>query len=459
MTAKRKKNKARARGSAGPKPAPEAPPRDGRRALVLALLAFLIYNANFRLIAAGDSYPARFLSFALWNHGTLHFDPIREVVVQKNDNPYWIQPTPDGHWASLYPVVTPLLVAPLFLPAALYARWTGETYERLSWLGEIFEKLSASLVAAAAVGWMYLLLRRRLTPRDATLLTLAFAFATNTWTIGSQALWQHGMAELLCVGTLWFLTAGLTTGHLLAAGLMAGLLAANRPPDLLLAAAFGVYVLTAAHWRAGWFAAATAVPMSLAAGYNLLTFHRLSGGYGRAMDLTVTGFFGHSLLLGLAGLLVSPARGLFVYSPFFLFLLVLFHRTVAARESRALTLCLSAGIALQLLLYACSDWRAGFSFGYRFLTDMVPILVWMLAPVLASLGRPARAAFLACCLLSVWAQTIGAFKYTGISDLVIADPRDVELREAWKIENAPLLVERRQGRAPFELLRKALNPP
>jgi hypothetical protein len=429
-----------------------------KKGIVLALLAFVIYNANFRLIAAGDSYPARFLPFALWNHGTLYFDPIREVVIQRNGNPYWIQPTVDGHWASQYPIVAPLLVTPLYLPAALYARWAGETYERLSWLGEILEKLSASLIAAAAVGWMYLLLRRRLATRDATLLTLAFAFASNTWTTGSQALWQHGTAELLCIGTLWFLTAELTTGNLLAAGALAGLMAANRPPDLLLAAAFGAYALLAARWRAGWFAAAAALPLSLATGYNLLLFHRLSGGYG-AIDLTSTGFFGHALLPGLAGLLVSPARGLFVYSPFLLFLPFLFHRTLAETSTRALTLCLAAGIGLQLLLYARSDWRAGFSYGYRFLTDMLPILLWMLAPVLASFGRPARTVFLACCLVSLWVQTIGAFEYTGLSDLVIVGPADIEMHQAWKIENAPILVERRQGRAPFSLLRKALNPP
>jgi hypothetical protein len=142
------------------------PLRDRRTALLLALLAFLIYNANFRRIGAGDSYPARFLPFALWNHGTLYLDPIREVTAQRHPAPYWIRPTPDGRSASLYPVVTPLLAAPLYLPPALWLRWTGETYERMSWLGEILEKLAASAIAAAAAGWMFLLLRRRLEPRE-----------------------------------------------------------------------------------------------------------------------------------------------------------------------------------------------------------------------------------------------------------------------------------------------------
>jgi hypothetical protein len=433
--------------------------RDRRTALILALLALLVYNANFRLVGAGDTYPARFLPFAVWNHGTLYLDPIREVTAQRNPDPYWIQPTPDGRWASLYPVVTPLLAAPLYLPAALWMRWKGETYERMSWFGNLLEKLAASGMMAVAVGWMYLLLRRRLSRPDATLLTLAFAFGTNTWITGSQSLWQHGPAELLAVGTLWFLDREeLSTGSLLAAGTLAGLMAANRPTDLLFTAAFGAYVLIRTHWRAVWFAAAAAVPGLLAAAYNLTMFRKLGGGYG-AVGLIGGDFFSHPVLRGLAGMLVSPGRGLFVYSPFFLFLPLFAHRVWALRERRTLTVCLVAGVLLQLLLYAPTDWRGGSSYGYRYLSDMVPFLIWLLAPVLASLGRRARAVFLVCCLFAVGAQAIGAFKYSGISELVINDSADTGMRNVWKLEASPILVEARQPRAPFSLLREALNPP
>jgi hypothetical protein len=435
------------------------PSSDRRLALLLALLSLLVYNANFRLLGAGDTYPARFLPFALWNHGTLYLDPVREVTVQRNPHPYWILSTANGHSASLYPIVAPLLAAPVYLPAALWVRGAGETYERMAWAGSLFEKVAASAIAAAAVGWMFLLLRRRLARRDAILLTLVFAFATSTWSTSSQALWQHGPAELFVVGTLWFLTGDLTRGNLLAAGAFAGLLAANRPPDLLLAAAFGVYALLRVRFRAAWFAAGAAGPALLAAGYNLILFRNLTGGYSRMASME-NGFFSYPLLTGMAGLLVSPGRGLLVYSPFFLFLPLLFRRTLADPGTRALTLCLAAGVLLQLALYGMADWRAGSSYGCRFLTDVLPILIWMLAPILASLGRPAHAAFAACCLFALWAQIVGAFFYTGISDLVINAPEDkIANRNVWKLENAPVLMEARQKRAPFDLLRKALSPP
>jgi hypothetical protein len=430
-----------------------------RQALFFAFLALFVYNLNFRLIGAGDTFPARFLPFAVWNHGTLHLDPLREVTSQRSPDPYWMQPTPDGHWASLYPVVSPLLVSPLYLPAALWLRRAGESYERTAWIGELMEKLSASTLAAVTVGWMFLLLRRRLARPDAILLTLAFAFGTNTWITGSQSLWQHGTAELLLVGALWFLDREeLSTGSLLAAGALAGLMAANRPPDLLFTAALGAYALVRARWRAGWLAAAAAVPGLLVAMYNLRMYGTVGGGY-VAAGVAGRSFFSHPVLPGLAGLLASPGRGLLVYSPFFLFLLLFARRVWADPGRRALTACLTAGVILQLLLYASTDWRAGSSYGYRFLTDLVPALIWLLGPVLASLGRPARAVFGACFLFAVYVQAVGAFRYSGLSESVINDPADTEMRNAWKIEGSPILIESRQPRASFTLLWAVLNPP
>ncbi|HKI06706.1 MAG TPA: hypothetical protein VKK31_32310 [Thermoanaerobaculia bacterium] len=424
---------------------------DRRLALALALLAFVVYNANGRLIAAGDSYAARFQPFALWGEGSLYLDSIREVTAQGHSNPYWIQPTPDGRWASLYPVVVPVVVSPLYAPAVAYLRWKGWTGPRMDRAGQLMEKGSASLIASAAVGWMFLLLRRRgLGQGDAALLTLAFAFGTNTWVTGSQALWQHGLGELLVVGALWFVTQEPTPAHVLAAGAFTGLLAANQPPDAILAAGFCVWALSWARRRIPLFALAAAVPVALVITYNLIVFHQISGGSG-AIGLIEIGFFDHPVPQGIAGLLVSPARGLFVYSPFFLFLPLLFRRTLAEPDSRTLTACVATAVVLQIDFYACTDWRGGHSWGYRFLTDLAPLLIWLLAPIVASLRRPAKLAFVACCLFSVWVQAIGAFKYTGISDPAINDPADVEWRNVWSIEACPILVERRQARAPASL--------
>src|SRR5207247_11471434 len=97
----------------------------------------------------------------------------------------------------------------------------------------------ASVAAAASVALFYRLLRRRAGPRSALLLTFAYAFGTTTWVISGQALWQHGVGELLVVSALLLLTGTCTPGRVVAAGLVLGLITCNRPPDIIIAAALG----------------------------------------------------------------------------------------------------------------------------------------------------------------------------------------------------------------------------
>src|SRR6185369_552773 len=97
------------------------------------------------------------------------------------------------------PIVTPLLIAPLYAPAVAALRLSGWRTTDLALVAELMEKLVASLVAALTIGLAYLLFRRSASRRDAAWLAVALAFGTNTWATSSQALWQHGVAELLVV--------------------------------------------------------------------------------------------------------------------------------------------------------------------------------------------------------------------------------------------------------------------
>jgi hypothetical protein len=165
-------------------------------------------------------------------------------------------------------------------------------------------------------------------------------------------------------------------------------------------------------------------------------FGNLSGGYG-VIGAAGQRFFGQPLWLGLAGLLVSPGKGLLVWAPFLVFLPLFLRRALADRRHRALALCLLGGFVLQLLLYAKTDWRAGFSYGPRFLADALPLLGWLLAPVLPTLRRPGRAVFVAAVVFSIWVQAVGAFRYQGGSDVVLfQDPGHV-----WRLDKTPYLLE------------------
>jgi hypothetical protein len=490
---------------AGPGPAAQRAHdlrRDRRTAVLVALAALLVYNLNGRVIASSDTRATRFVPFALLEAGTLRLDPVLDVA-RTSRHAYWALPARDGGWASLFPVVAPLLVTPLYVPAAILLARRGWPREGLAAAGSFMEKLAASCIAALAAGLMYLLLRRRMRPARALGLTAAFALGTETWMIGSQALWQHGTEELLLIVALLALTGPLSAARLALGGAACGLAIAGRPIDALLVAPFALLAPAWAGRRAAWFFLGAAVPLALVLAYNLDTFGLVGGGY-QLFVMKGRRYFEQPMARGLVEMLFSPDKGLFFYTPFLFFLPVYLRRVLAgtaagagtglpgaaselpgisaerpriaadptgvaadrpgtatglaaagtdlrgavavsagtsspgaaaaaagsgrlaaarrflADRERALTAALLAGILAQLVVYSRSDWRGGTCYGPRYLADLLPLAIWMLAPVVESLAALPLALFRWAVVFSVAVQAVGAFCYPrGASDLRI----------------------------------------
>jgi hypothetical protein len=430
-------------------------PRDWSRirtSILVGLVCFLIYNANGRAITAGDTYPARYLPFAIVEHHTVLMNPIERIAAQgRPETAFWMLRHPKGHIVSLYPVVVPVVVSPLYIPAVAYLHDRGWTDARMDYVARVMEKFSASMMAALSAALMYLALRRRTTNRNALLLTFAYALGTTTWVISSQALWQHGLAQLLAVASLLLLTGRCTTPRAIVVALLCGLLAGNRPPDAILAAALGVYALFwAGRRRALLLAIVAALPMAVVLFYNVRYCGSIGGGYGVLGNAT---FFHYPILQGLAGLLVSPTRGLLVFSPFLIFAGLIVRHLPARRDDRLLALLLGAAVILQLLLYAKIDWRGGMSWGPRYMTDLLPFLIWLLIPVVDALRNTGRVLFHVAVAISIAIQAIGAFAYDPSLDAVFASQLEGadKMKPAWEWKNSPILTSIKNGLAPREL--------
>jgi hypothetical protein len=99
-------------------------------------------------------------------------------------------------------------------------------------------------------------------------------------------------------------------------------------------------------------------------------------------------------LEGVAGLLVSPGRGLFAYFPLALAAVFAWRRLHAARPLESWFVALSS--ASLLALYArWQMWEGGWCWGPRFLVPLVPLLLLPLASLLGTLRTGAARATLA----------------------------------------------------------------
>ena len=129
--------------------------------ILLGLFCFLGYNANLRQIGAGDTMPARYLPLILWHNGTFALDASARMVAHghsmipdwKRDRTagaagkvnyfepwaYWMVRTRQNQLASLYPVVTPLLVTPLYFPAVIWLNTHGWEQPRIDRVAVVME--------------------------------------------------------------------------------------------------------------------------------------------------------------------------------------------------------------------------------------------------------------------------------------------------------------------------------
>ena len=154
------------------------------------------------------------------------------------------------------------------------------------------------------------------------------------------------------------------------------------------------------------FALLALIPASLLAWYALSYFGRLQS-LGQAQS-----YASGNLPEGLAGILVSPARGLLVFSPIFIFAFAGMVRTLRNRQAEPIYKYLAAAAFLFMMAMAgWKMWWGGWTFGYRLLIELVPLLILFLAlnwetAMVSSPWR--RRAFTTALIFSVYANFLGA---------------------------------------------------
>ncbi|MCQ3929066.1 MAG: hypothetical protein DPW16_01285 [Chloroflexi bacterium] len=137
-----------------------------------------------------------------------------------------------------------------------------------------------------------------------------------------------------------------------------------------------------------------------------LTLHN----YLRFHNFMTTGYEGepfHLLPLGgIVGLLFSPGKSIFLYSPPLILSLILWPRLHRKNPALAWTLIIIAGTAL-IFYGAWWAWHGGWVWGPRFLVPLVPL--WCLPLGMIPLRRKWASLMLGMCVLGVIVQVLGTF--------------------------------------------------
>lgn len=369
------------------RPGLEAPKRPGRRPVVLLfLLCLAAYLGNFRtvpLARGGDTIPNRLIPFSLLASGTPALDAFRPDFTAAGVNTWYLQER-RGALVSFYPVGTSLAALPVYLPVYGFAAIGGQPpASTLFLLSEPAEKLAAAVLTALAVVLFHLMARRWMAPRQAFGAAVVFGLASSMWATASQMLWQQTAVAAALTLALWLLTwPGLPRWAAAGAGAALSLAVAARPTaGLLFAAGLATTLLTPGEPRQrahrGVAYLLGSLPLLLIGlGINWYYYGHLGGGYAGLIGHFTSGLFTAERLQGIPGLLVSPNRGLLIFTPIALLGIWGLVRQIAPGEPRDPALVPFGIAALACLLVAGSypDWWGGWSFGPRYLVDVLPVL-------------------------------------------------------------------------------------
>lgn len=378
--------------------------------MTLGLCTGVLYLTNLRWSGGWDSLPARYLPFSILREGNFDLDEFDWLYAA--ERPYFLRPTPDGRWASTFPVATPLVVTPLYVPAVrwLAARGIDDGDARFRLVAMMMERLGAAVTTAVSVSLVLLALCTLTSLHTAAAIALVYGVGTSTWAISSQALWQHGLAELALAGLSLSLLRPDTRGAAVAAGGWAALGVLTRPSMVVFAALAAVFIGVHRRRRLPPFLLLPIAGGALLCAYNLALHGRLGGGYtDQAVYLSQ---LGPPTLTGVAGLLVSPNRGLFVFTP-----VALLALGALSRRGRGGSWphYLLAGTAAYVLFYGgFTYWWAAQVYGPRYLVDTLPAFALCSVPAVEWLWRR-RAGRGALLLLAGWSiavQGAGVYGYT-----------------------------------------------
>ncbi len=447
-----------------------------RKVVYFFILIFLIYFSNFRILTSADNIPARYVPLSLLLEGDFYLDEFeillndREHVSHRN-MPYYLMLTPRNHFISVFPPMRDLFPLPFYF--ALF--FLGIDF---SGFLPYLTKLTAAVLMSLSAIFIFLTSREITSEKNSFFVLIVFSFATSVWSVLSQDLWTHTVSVFFLVLSVYFIIKLLKDeSYIFYAGFFLVLAFISRPPNVIFFIAFTTYVIL--YYSSGFkkyllgtlpglaffffynFYNATTLSLFTVLGLSLLVlvlyyllmifiwkimisvkkrkvlaflftleliivgflFYKFIGGAFRyylgyyANSFFATHAWKTPFLKGFLGLIVSPSRGLFFFSPVLILSLVgfflVFKNYKNTNLRRFWVISFISTVVLIFLFSKYNYWHGGWVFGYRLTLETLPFLCLMLIPFIERSKDKILLKYLFGILLviSIFVQILGVYSY------------------------------------------------
>lgn len=405
--------------------------------VLIFLLCFLTYNLNLSLFypqIEGDTTPAALLPANIVGGHGFYFDQYK-ASTYPNYDPYFFQKI-GQHYFSTFPLVSGILAIPFLVINNTFAA----------------EKLAASFFTALSVLFFfhlfYLICRK---VKISLVFSLIFAFATGSFSTTSQHLWTQVAGNLFLITSQIFLVRGLgeskrRTRHYLFSLFFAALAMFAR--FTIISYLLIIFLLATAldYKKILYYLAVTMLGIGGLLLYNMYFYGSLLGGYGYFLKYFngALHFKINDLPGNLLGVLISPARGIIIYSSLFIYtyLAPLFWQRIKTLKGQerlliGVNFIFLCGITVNAALYP--QWWSGYSYGSRFVTEAIPsaiIIAFFIFNFLKS--QIAKTVFLVVVVWSVFVQIIGFIYYPKEKYNDYPNNIDWNAQRLWEISDNPL---------------------
>lgn len=295
---------------------------------------------------------------------------------------------------------------------------------------------------------------QRIRRRASFVVGLVFALGTAAWSTTSRALWQHG-PSMLAIAVALLAASRLQRGHRPAAmattlGAAVAAAYALRPTNALVVAGFSLLIAISHRDQMAPFLGGLLAVLVAFVAVNVASFGRVLPPYFAAGRISVHPDY----LTALAANLVSPARGLLLFSPVVALSIAGCLLQIRRRALRPLDVVAAGCVVGQLLVVSAQNegWWAGHAFGPRFMSDVLPLLAYLALPALVALigargvphpsrlARAAAGAVAVVAAVSIVVNAEGAYLRASTCWNVTPVNIDRQPSRVWDVDNPQILA-------------------